>query len=71
MSWAKDELKKSRETLGRMLYERFDNSTDEHIDMSPNDLLEAIERFIDAKIEIATNDLDDRINKRGMYDPDY
>ena len=71
MSWTKDELKNARESLGRILYERFDTSTDEHIDNTPNDFLAAIERFIDAKIEIAVADLDDRINKRGMYDPDW
>jgi len=36
-----------------------------------SDLLNAIEAYIDAKIEVAKADLVDRIEQRGVYDPDY
>lgn len=33
--------------------------------------LEIINEYVDAKIEHAVGDLDDRINKTGVWDPDY
>lgn len=34
-------------------------------------VFDAIEAFVDIYVEAATEDLDDKINKRGIYDPDY
>lgn len=34
-------------------------------------VFDALENFVDKYVEAATEDLDDKINKRGMYDPDY
>lgn len=34
-------------------------------------ILEALEAYVEIRIEDATSDLDDRINKRGEWDPDY
>ena len=33
--------------------------------------LQALENFVNAYIDYATDDLYDRVNKRGAYDPDY
>lgn len=34
-------------------------------------VFDAIEALVDVYVEAATEDLDDKINKRGIYDPDY
>jgi len=34
-------------------------------------IIEALDNYVDIKISIATEDLYDRIKKRGQYDPDY
>lgn len=34
-------------------------------------VFDAIEALVDVYVETATEDLDDKINKRGIYDPDY
>lgn len=57
--------------LKSILHGLIDSSTHEHIDDTPTRLFEAIQRFVDTRIEDAVRDLDDRINHRGMYDPDY
>jgi len=62
-NYDKERLEKSKEALIKRL--RRSTTPDQR------DIASAIEAFIDMKIEIALSDLDDKINKRGMYDPDY
>lgn len=35
------------------------------------DLLDAIDEYVEAKLESRLDDFRDEINKRGVYDPDY
>lgn len=61
---SEDEIKKAKEALLTELRRNFTHT-------ASDGLVEALSAFIDLKIDIACQDLYDRIKKRGEYDPDY
>lgn len=58
-------VKVARDQLLNVLEQKLSAETDV---MS---IMDALEYYVNTKIEAACSDLDDKINKRGQWDPDY
>lgn len=64
MYYSDEDIKEKKEALLVELRRNFTHTTADGV-------VEALSAFIDAKIDMACQDLYDRIKQRGQYDPDY
>ena len=62
--YQKSLVEEAEDNLNSALEKVFDVATAKMLEKSIKD-------YVDAKIKYLDNDIDDKINQRGMYDPDY
>lgn len=67
-----EEEQRFQKSLVEEAEDNLNNALEKVFDIATAKMLEkAIKDYVDAKIKYLDNDIDDKINQRGMYDPDY